>query len=124
ASTFDRSWPRPYSSDPRRPPRAETDSARHPLPGAHHVEDAIGIRVLQRVAVRVRGEIVFREVRSVAFPLEQELSLLETHANAFPGDAGHLRGQEDRGIRQDHIDDRIPRPDLFPLESRPRHLLP
>src|SRR6266571_2861325 len=61
-------------------PRARTrgpPSRQGALPGDHDVEDAIGERVLQGVAVRVRREVDLREVRPVPFPLERGPRRLE-----------------------------------------------
>src|SRR5213594_5105886 len=104
------------------PPPERPDSKDGPVPGDYHIEDAIGIRVLQRVAVRVDRQVDLREILTVSLALEDELSLLEPHANAFPGDAGHLRGQENRGFGQDDVDERIAGADLLALERRPRSL--
>src|SRR5207302_312783 len=35
-----------------------------------------------------------------------------------------VRGEENRGFREDHVDQRIPRPDLLALQRRPRRLEP
>src|SRR5437867_5555207 len=104
------------------PPPERPDSKDGPVPGDYHIEDAIGIRVLQRVAVRVDRQVDLREILTVSLALEDELPLLEPHANAFPGDAGHLRGQENRGFGQDDIDERIAGADLLALEGGPRSL--
>src|SRR2546422_10317522 len=104
------------------PPPERPDSKDGPVPGDYHIEDAIGIRVLQRVAVRVDRQVDLREILTVSLALEDELPLLKPHANAFPGDAGHLRGQENRGFGQDDVDERIAGADLLALEGRPRSL--
>src|SRR3989442_1508895 len=102
------------------PPPERPDSKDGPVPGDYHIEHAIGIRVLQRVAVRVDRQVDLREILTVSVSLEDELPLLEPHADAFPCDAGHLRGQEDRRFGQDDIDERIAGADLLPLEGGPR----
>src|SRR3989442_12884422 len=104
------------------PPPERPDSKDGPVPGDYHIEHAIGIRVLQRVAVRVDRQVDLREILTVSLSLEDELPLLEAHANAFPCDARHLRGQEDRRFGQDHIDEGIAGADLLPLECGPRGL--
>src|SRR6266571_6853342 len=82
----------------RVPGRPSTERA---LPGDHDVEDAIGERVLQGVAVRVRGEVDLREVRPVPLALEHELPLVETDANLVARDPGHFGGEEDRRLGPD-----------------------
>src|SRR5256885_8441057 len=104
------------------PPPERPDSKDGPVPGDYHIEDAIGIRVLQRVAVRIDRQVDLREILTVSRALGDEFPLLEPHANAFPGDAGHLRGQENRGFGQDDIDERIAGAGLLALEGRPRRL--
>src|SRR5438445_2672186 len=101
----------------RVPGRPSTERA---LPGDHDVQDAIGERVLQGVAVRVRGEVDLREILPVPFSLKDKLSLVESDADFVPRDAGHLRGQENRGFGENDVDERIPRLDLLAFERGPR----
>src|SRR5207249_1479996 len=104
------------------PPPERPDLKDAPVSGDHHVEHAIGIRVLQRVVVCVDRQVDFREVLTVSLSLEDELPLLEPHANALARDAGHLRGEEDRRFRQDDVDEGIAGADLLALECGPRGL--
>src|SRR5438128_2683029 len=110
------------NSDTSASPARTTGLGQGSVSGDYHVEHAIGVRVLQRVAVCVNREVDLREVLAVPFALEDELPFLETHPDAFAGDAGHLRRQEDRGFRQDDVDERIAGPDLLALEGRPGSL--
>src|SRR5205823_10164847 len=97
---------------------------RGPFAGDDHVEDAIGIRVLQRVAVRVLRQVHDREVGAVAIPLDQELVRVQPDPHALPLDARHLGRQEDGRIGEDHVDEGIPRPDLLSLERGAGSLQP
>src|SRR5437879_5102101 len=111
-----------------RTPRAGSPEPRAsvvgPLPGDYHVEDAISIRVLQRVAVRVQGQVDDAEIGAVPVALEDQLALVQAYPDALARDARHLCGEENRGFREDHVDQRIPRPDLLALQRRPWRLEP
>src|SRR2546430_17413587 len=89
------------------PPPERPDSKDGPVPGDYHIEHAIGIRVLQRVAVRVDRQVDLREILTVSLALEDELSLLGPHGNAFPGDARHLPGEENQGFGPAGIYERV-----------------
>src|SRR5437870_1678709 len=99
-------------------------SVEGPLPGDDHVEDAIGIRVLQRAAVRVQRQVDDAEIGAVPVALEDELALVQAYPDALARDARHLRGEENRRFREDHVDQGIPRPDLLALQRGPRRLEP
>src|SRR5439155_16585581 len=66
--------------------------------------------------------------RSTLFPYttlfrsEDQLPFVQADPDPLPRDARHLGGQEDGGLGEDHIDQRIARPDLLALQGGPRGL--
>src|SRR5207237_10489687 len=72
----------------------------------------------------VQRKVDVREIGPVPVALEDQLPFVQADADPLPRDAGHLGGQENGGLGQDYVDERIPRPDLLALKGGPRGLQP